>query len=92
MKREEPFWEMFNTESVARSTWSAGLSPASEPIIGAADRNVAADATDPPSFNMPVPALRNIVFFKYVHSPISFYQMVGRGTRIDVPTGKLMFR
>ena len=39
-----------------------------------------------------VPALRNIVFFKYVHSPISFYQMVGRGTRIDVPTGKLMFR
>lgn len=39
-----------------------------------------------------VPALRNIAFFKYVHSPISFYQMVGRGTRIDVPTGKLMFR
>jgi type I restriction enzyme R subunit len=39
-----------------------------------------------------VPALRNIVFFKYVHSPISFYQMVGRGARIDVPTGKLMFR
>jgi type I restriction enzyme R subunit len=39
-----------------------------------------------------VPALRNVVFFKYVHSPISFYQMVGRGTRIDVPTGKLMFR
>src|SRR6185295_2827007 len=34
----------------------------------------------------------NIVFFKYVHSPISFYQMIGRGTRIDVPTGKLMFR
>ena len=24
--------------------------------------------------------------------PISFYQMVGRGTRIDAPTGKLMFR
>jgi len=39
-----------------------------------------------------VPALRNIVFFKYVRSPIGFYQMVGRGTRIDVPTGKLMFR
>ena len=39
-----------------------------------------------------VPAVRNIVFFKYVNSPISFYQMVGRGTRIDLPTGKLMFR
>ena len=39
-----------------------------------------------------VPVVRNIVFFKYVRSPIAFYQMVGRGTRIDAPTGKLMFR
>jgi len=39
-----------------------------------------------------VPCVRNIAFFKYVRSPISFYQMVGRGTRIDPPTGKLMFR
>lgn len=39
-----------------------------------------------------VPCIRNIVFFKYLKSPISFYQMVGRGTRIDAPTGKLMFR
>jgi type I restriction enzyme R subunit len=38
-----------------------------------------------------VPCVRNIVFFKYIKSPISFYQMVGRGTRIDAPTGKLMF-
>ncbi|MBI4589793.1 MAG: restriction endonuclease subunit R, partial [Candidatus Rokubacteria bacterium] len=39
-----------------------------------------------------VPCVRNIVFFKYHRSPISIYQMVGRGTRIDAPTGKLMFR
>jgi len=39
-----------------------------------------------------VPCVRNIVFFKYLKSPISFYQMVGRGTRIDPPTNKLMFR
>jgi type I restriction enzyme R subunit len=39
-----------------------------------------------------VPCVRNIVFFKYVRSPIAFYQMVGRGTRLDAPTGKLMFR
>ncbi len=39
-----------------------------------------------------VPVVRNIVFFKYVRSPIAFYQMVGRGTRIDAPSGKLMFR
>lgn len=39
-----------------------------------------------------VPCVRNIVFFKYIKSPISFYQMVGRGTRIDPVTNKLMFR
>ncbi len=39
-----------------------------------------------------VPPVRNIVFFKYVTSPIAFYQMVGRGTRIDEPTDKLTFR
>ena len=39
-----------------------------------------------------VPAGCNIVFFKYVRSPIAFYQMVGRGTRLNPPTGKLMFR
>ena len=39
-----------------------------------------------------VPSVQNIVFFRYLKSPISFYQMVGRGTRIDAPTGKLMFR
>ena len=38
-----------------------------------------------------VPVVRNIVFFKYVRSPIAFYQMIGRGTRLDAPTGKLMF-
>lgn len=39
-----------------------------------------------------IPAVRNVVFFRYVKSPISFYQMVGRGTRLDPATGKLMFR
>jgi type I restriction enzyme R subunit len=39
-----------------------------------------------------VPVVENIVFFKYVRSPIAFYQMVGRGTRLNPSTGKLMFR
>ena len=39
-----------------------------------------------------VPCVRNIVFFRYIHSPILFHQMVGRGTRIDEVNGKLMFR
>jgi type I restriction enzyme R subunit len=33
-----------------------------------------------------VPVVRNIAFFKYVNSPISFNQMVGRGTRLDAAT------
>lgn len=39
-----------------------------------------------------VPCVRNIAFFKYLKSPISFYQMVGRGTRLDIPNEKMMFR
>jgi type I restriction enzyme R subunit len=39
-----------------------------------------------------VPPVRNIAFFRYVRSPIAFYQMIGRGTRLDLPSGKLMFR
>lgn len=39
-----------------------------------------------------VPVLRNVVFFRYMRLPISFYQMIGRGTRIHEASGKLMFR
>jgi len=39
-----------------------------------------------------VPRVRNIVFFRYVQSPLLFHQMIGRGTRIDRESGKLMFR
>ncbi|MBW4521270.1 MAG: DEAD/DEAH box helicase family protein [Scytolyngbya sp. HA4215-MV1] len=44
------------------------------------------------STGVDVPSLRNVVFFKYMRSPITFYQMVGRGTRLDAATEKLMFR
>ena len=39
-----------------------------------------------------VPNLCNVAFFRYLKSPIAFYQMVGRGTRLDLSSGKLMFR
>ena len=39
-----------------------------------------------------VPCVRNVVFFKYVRSPIAFQQMMGRGSRIHLPSNKLMFR
>ena len=38
-----------------------------------------------------MPAVRNVVFFKYVSSAISFYQMVD-AARASRATGKLMFR
>ena len=41
------------------------------------------------STGVDIPAVRNIAFFRYVHSPISFYQMTGRGTRLA--ENKLMF-
>ena len=39
-----------------------------------------------------IPCIQNVVFFTYVSSPISFYQMVGRGTRIAEEFDKFMFR
>ena len=44
------------------------------------------------STGVDVPALQNIVFFKYLNSPILFAQMLGRGTRLHAETEKLMFR
>ena len=44
------------------------------------------------STGVDVPWLRNVVFMRHMKSAITFYQMLGRGTRIHEPSGKLMFR
>jgi len=44
------------------------------------------------STGVDVPCVQNIVFFRYVHSPIAFHQMMGRGTRVDPTWNKYMFR
>jgi len=59
---------------------------------GASRHHFIATTVDLLTTGVDVPVVENIVFFKYVRSPISFYQMIGRGTRLDVPSGKLMFR
>jgi len=59
---------------------------------GAVGSHYIAATVDLLTTGVDVPVSRNIVFFRYLESPISFYQMVGRGTRIDLPSGKLMFR
>ena len=61
-------------------------------LRGATRSHFIAATVDLLTTGVDIPCLRNVVFFRYVKSPISFYQMVGRGTRIDVPTNKLMFR
>ncbi len=61
-------------------------------LRGASRHHYVATTVDLLTTGVDVPVVRNIVFFKYVRSPISFYQMVGRGTRLDTPSGKLMFR
>ena len=59
---------------------------------GSSQRYFVATTVDLLTTGVDVPPVRNIVFFKYVQSPIAFYQMLGRGTRIHEPTGKLTFR
>jgi type I restriction enzyme, R subunit len=61
-------------------------------LKGASRSYFIATTVDLLSTGVDVPRLQNIAFFKYVTSPISFYQMVGRGTRLNPATGKLMFR
>jgi type I restriction enzyme R subunit len=61
-------------------------------LKGASRSHFIATTVDLLSTGVDVPRLQNVVFFKYVRSPISFYQMVGRGTRLNPATGKLMFR
>ena len=59
---------------------------------GSSTSHFVATTVDLLTTGVDVPAVRNIAFFRYLRSPILFHQMVGRGTRIDAPSGKLMFR
>jgi type I restriction enzyme R subunit len=63
-----------------------------EDFRGTSSRWFVATTVDLLSTGVDVPCVRNIVFFRYIESSIVFHQMVGRGTRLDEPSGKLMFR
>lgn len=63
-----------------------------EDLRGTSSGWFVATTVDLLSTGVDVPCVRNIVFFRYVESSIVFHQMVGRGTRIDEASGKLMFR
>jgi type I restriction enzyme R subunit len=60
---------------------------------GSKNSHFVATTVDLLSTGVDIPNLDNVVFFRYLESPISFYQMVGRGTRTGEPRGsKAMFR
>lgn len=61
-------------------------------LRGASRSHFIATTVDLLTTGVDVPVVRNIVFFRYLRSPIAFHQMVGRGTRLHPPSGKLMFR
>ena len=69
-----------------------GGAPHLRDLRGRSASHFVATTVDLLTTGVDVPVVRNIVFFKYVQSPIAFYQMVGRGTRLDPGSGKLMFR
>ncbi|MFV1951560.1 MAG: DEAD/DEAH box helicase family protein [Nitrospinota bacterium] len=83
-KRLEPY--------AFKCTASVGGSEYIADLRGSERSHFIATTVDLITTGVDVPILRNVVFFKYVRSPISFQQMMGRGSRIHLPTNKLMFR
>lgn len=74
-----------------KCTAASGGSQYISDLRGSQHSHFIATTVDLITTGVDVPILRNVVFFKYVRSPISFHQMMGRGSRIHLPTNKLMF-
>ncbi|MBK1838852.1 DEAD/DEAH box helicase family protein [Azospirillum sp. YIM B02556] len=62
-----------------------------EPMRGSGERAFIACTVDLLEAGVDIERLNAVVFFRYVQSPIKFYQMVGRGTRIHEETQKYKF-
>jgi len=75
-----------------KCTASVGGSQYISDLRGSERSHFIATTVDLITTGVDVPILQNVVFFKYVNSPIAFHQMLGRGSRVHAPTNKLMFR
>ncbi len=62
-----------------------------EPMRGSGERAFIACTVDLLEAGIDIERLNAVVFFRYLQSPIKFYQMVGRGTRIHEETQKYKF-
>ena len=62
-----------------------------EPMRGSGERAFIACTVDLLEAGVDIERLNAVAFFRYLQSPIKFYQMVGRGTRIHEETLKYKF-
>lgn len=62
-----------------------------EPMRGSGERAFIACTVDLLATGVDIERLNAVVFFRYLESSILFYQMLGRGTRIDEVTQKYKF-
>jgi type I restriction enzyme R subunit len=78
-------------------TGNPNLRPGARELIadfkGSQSSHYVATTVDLLSTGIDIPNLANVVIFRYLESPISFHQMIGRGSRTGSPRGsKSMFR
>ena len=78
-------------EHYAFKCTAEGGSDLIESMRGSGERCFIACTVDLLATGVDIERLNAVVFFRYLESSISFYQMVGRGTRIDEPTKKYKF-
>ena len=78
-------------EPYAFTCTSDGGSELLADLRGSSRRAFIAATVDLITTGVDVPRLQNVVFFRYIKSPILFHQMLGRGTRIDEQSGKRHF-
>ncbi len=62
-----------------------------EPLRGSGERAFIACTVDLLEAGVDIERLNGVVFFRYLQSPIKFYQMLGRGSRIHEETDKYKF-
>ena len=62
-----------------------------EPMRGSGERAFIACTVDLLEAGVDIERLDAVAFFRYLQSPIRFYQMLGRGARIHEETGKYKF-
>ena len=89
-------WARANGEAAAadyafKCTAASGGAGLAE-LRGSATHHFIATTVDLLGTGVDVPRVVNVAFFRYVNSPIAFHQMIGRGTRLHPPSGKMMFR